>query len=128
MVAALRKVCLALPSAYEEEAWVGTRWRVRKQTFAHVLQVEQGWPPAYAKAAGSRGPITVLTFRSSDPELQPRGRARPGLFRPGWFPDLAGLVLTPSADWDEIARLILESYCLLAPRRLVQSLIDREST
>ncbi len=33
----LRARCLALPEAYEEQAWVGTRWRVRGRTFAHVL-------------------------------------------------------------------------------------------
>lgn len=36
----LREVCLALPDAYEERAWKGTRWMVRKKTFAHVLGVE----------------------------------------------------------------------------------------
>jgi len=38
-------VCLALPEAREEDAWVGTRWRVRTKTFAHVLTVDAGWPP-----------------------------------------------------------------------------------
>jgi hypothetical protein len=45
-VAKLRSVCIGLPEAYEEEAWVGTRWRIRKRTFAHVLMADSGWPPA----------------------------------------------------------------------------------
>ena len=47
---AVRAVCLALPDAYEEAAWVGTRWRIRGKTFAHVLTIDAGWPPAYARA------------------------------------------------------------------------------
>jgi len=38
--ARLREICLALPDAHEQRAWVGTRWMVRKRTFAHVLGVE----------------------------------------------------------------------------------------
>ncbi len=63
IVAELRSVCLALPQAYEEDAWVGTRWRVRTRTFAHVVAIDGGWPRAYARAAGTVGPATVLTFR-----------------------------------------------------------------
>lgn len=32
VLARLRAACLALPDAYEEQAWVGTRWMVRKKT------------------------------------------------------------------------------------------------
>jgi hypothetical protein len=53
----LRSVCLGLPEVYEEPAWAGTRWRIRKRTFAHVVAVEDGAPPAYARAS-------VLTGRS----------------------------------------------------------------
>lgn len=42
ILARLREACLRLPEAYEEQAWVGTRWRVGKKTFAHVLVVEGG--------------------------------------------------------------------------------------
>jgi hypothetical protein len=34
VVDALRTICLALPEAHEEAAWVGTRWRIRTRTFA----------------------------------------------------------------------------------------------
>jgi hypothetical protein len=36
IVARLREVCLGLPQAQEEPAWVGTRWCIRQQTFAHA--------------------------------------------------------------------------------------------
>jgi predicted DNA-binding protein (MmcQ/YjbR family) len=124
IVAELRAVCLALPEAYEEEGWVGTRWRVRTKTFAHVVAVDQGWPPAYARAAGSAGPITVLTFRSSGPELEALGGMGHPYFRPPWAPGIVGLVLGAGVGRDEIAELVTESYCLLAPHKLA-ALVDR---
>jgi hypothetical protein len=121
-VAKLRSVCIALPEAYEEQAWVGTRWRIRKRTFAHVLMIESGWPPAYARAAGSDGPISVMTFRSWGPELDALSHAGHPFFKPRWWPDIVGMVLDAGVDWDEVAELTTESYCLLAPKRLVQRL------
>lgn len=120
VVDALRTICLALPEATEEEAWVGTRWVIRKKNFAHVLAIAEGWPPAYARAVGSDGPLVVLTFRTPEPEFYEAGRARHPFFFPGWFPDLVGLVLDGSVDWDEIGELITDSYCVLAPRRLAE--------
>jgi hypothetical protein len=124
VVAKLRSVCVALPEAYEEEAWVGTRWRVRKRTFAHVLTIDSGWPPAYARAAGSDGPISVMTFRSSGGELAALSSMGHPFFKPRWAPDIVGMVLGAGVDWDEVAELIVESYCVLAPKRLVE-LVDR---
>jgi predicted DNA-binding protein (MmcQ/YjbR family) len=126
VVAALRSVCEALPEAREETAWVGTRWRVRDRTFAHVLVVESGWPPAYARAAATDGPATVLTFRSSGPELDAlRGSGSP-YFGPPWRADEVGMVLGADVDWAEVAELVTESYCAVAPRALVDR-VDRPS-
>ena len=83
------RICLALTEVYEEPAWVGTRWRVRSKTFAHVLTITDGTPRAHARAAGIDGPATVLTFRA------------------------------PRTDWTEVAELLTASFCLLAPRKLV---------
>jgi hypothetical protein len=118
MLAALRSVCLGLPEAYEEPAWVGTRWRVGKRTFAHVLRVDAGWPPAYARAADDDGPVTVLMFRSRGAELGVlRGAGRP-FFAPPWRADEIGLILAEQTDWNEIAELVTESFAVLAPKRL----------
>jgi hypothetical protein len=130
IVARLRVPCLALPEAYEEPAWIGTRWCVRKRNFAHVVAVADGWPPAYARAVGSvsaegsRGPINVLTFRSSGIELDALGNVGYPFFRPPWAPNVVGLVLDAGVGWDEVAELVTESYCVLAPRNLVE-LVDR---
>jgi hypothetical protein len=120
IVGRLRPVCLGLPETYEEPAWVGIRWRIRTHTFAHVLTVEAGWPPAYARAAGTDGPATVVTFRSPGSERDElRSRGHP-FFVPEWWPDAAGMVLDGDSDWAEVAELITESYCALAPKKLVR--------
>jgi len=128
IVARLRTRCLGLPEAYQEQAWVGTRWRVRGRTFAHVLTIANGWPPAYARAAATDGPATVLTFRSAGPELDSLGHAGRPFFRPPWRADEVGLLLDGDTDrevdWDEVTELLTESYRALAPRKLVE-LLDR---
>ena len=73
----LRSICLARPEVHDELAWVGRRWRIRTHTIAHVLTIDGGRPQAHARAAGTDGPVTVLTFRSSGPELQALRAAGP---------------------------------------------------
>jgi hypothetical protein len=114
----LRKVCVALPETREEEAWVGTRWCIRKETFAHVLMIADGWPPVYARVAGTDGPVCVLTFQSLAPRVDPETFSRAPYFRPLWRPDILGRFLDERADWSDIARLVTASYCLLAPKKL----------
>jgi hypothetical protein len=126
IVAELRAVCLGLPEAYEEQAWVGTRWMVRRRTFAHVLTIESGWPPAYARAAASDGPMTVVMFRSSGEELDALRNAGNPFFAPVWRADEVGMVVDVGADWDEVRELVTESYCVQAPRKLVE-LVRRQT-
>jgi predicted DNA-binding protein (MmcQ/YjbR family) len=118
VVERLGAICRALPEAREEEAWVGTRWRIRTATFAHVVAIDEGWPPAFAAAAGTAGPATVLTFRSDGEELEALRAIGPPFFKPVWFRDIVGIILDETTDWTEVAELVTESYCLLAPKRL----------
>jgi YjbR len=124
VLAEIRSACQGLPEAYEEPAWVGTRWRIRKHTFAHVVRIEDGWPPAYARAVGTDGPVIVLTFQSSGQELDAFGNVGHPFFRPVWRPGIVGMVLDADVDWAEVKELVVESYCLLAPRKLVD-LVER---
>jgi hypothetical protein len=119
VLAELRPICLGLPETYEEEAWAGTRWRIRQRTFAHVLTVEGGTDSAHTRAARADGPTTLVTFRSSGPELEMLREAGHPFFYAGWGRDVVGLVLERSTDWTEVAELLTESYCVLAPRKLV---------
>jgi hypothetical protein len=120
----LRSVCLGLPETYEEAAWVGTRWRIRKRTFAHVLTVDPDHQAAYARAAATDQPICVLTFRSSGDEIDGVITSSQRFFKPGWGADVVGMVLDDRIDWDEVAELLTESYCVLAPKKLAAQ-VDR---
>lgn len=111
-------ICGDLPETVEEDAWVGVRWRIRTRTFAHVVPIADGKPDAYAAAAGTDGPATVLTFRSAGDELDVLAAMGPPFFKPVWFSDIVGLVLGDQIDWDEVAELVTESYCALAPKKL----------
>lgn len=110
----MRELCLELPDAYEERAWVGTRWMVRKRTFAHVLGVQ----------VGDAAPSVVLSFRSAGEELETlRHLGHPFLVL-GWGRDAMGLVLEAETDWGEVRELVQESFCVLAPKKL-SALVDR---
>ena len=123
IVARLRLTCLDLPEASEEQAWTGTRWVVRKKTFAHVLMIDHGWPPAYAKVARGDGPLCVLTFRCAGAARDIPRFARAPFFLPGWWPDIVGVALDEHTDWDDVAALLVTSYRVLAPRQLA-ALVD----
>jgi hypothetical protein len=110
----LRALCLGLPDAYEERAWVGTRWMVRKRTFAHVLGV----------ALGDGEPLVVLSFRSAGEELEALRHAGHPFLVLGWGRDALGVVLDADTDWDEVGELVTESFCVVAPKKLIAR-IDR---
>ena len=112
--ARLRELCLRLPEAYEERAWAGTRWRVRKRTFAHVLGIE------FDEAA----PLVVLSFRSAGEELEVLRHAAHPFFVLGWGRDAMGVVLDEHTDWEEVRELVMESFCVLAPKKLI-ALVER---
>ena len=123
IIAKLRAICLALPQAYEEAAWVGTRWMIRKRNFAHVLEIVDGWPPAYARAAASDGPAVVLTFRTSALLADVLRDAGPRFFYAPWGTQwgtkVIGMKLERSVDWREVETLLVESYRSVAPRKLL---------
>ncbi|MFC4786428.1 MmcQ/YjbR family DNA-binding protein [Nocardioides sp. MAHUQ-72] len=124
VVARLASTALALPEAYEEDAWTGVRWRVRSKTFAHVLVAQEGYTSAYRDVTGVTEPTTVLTFRSSGDELLALTHAGPPFYRPPWSPTVVGMVLDGDTDWDEVAELVTESYRFCAPQKL-RHLLDR---
>ena len=41
VVGRLRVICGELPEAYEEPAWIGLRWRIRRRTFLHVYSTDE---------------------------------------------------------------------------------------
>ena len=107
LLARLRSVCLALPEVHEEQAWAGRRWRIRTRTFSHVRTVDS-----------AAGPLTWVKFRSSGPELDTLLAVGHPFSRGGLGNDVVSMILDQDTDWTEVAELLTESYCLLAPRRL----------
>lgn len=114
----LRKICAALPETHEEPAWTGRRWMIRKRTFVHVLAVESSSSPAFVRASGRADNVVVMTFRSMGPELVALRNAGHPFFAPGWGYNVVGMVLDHETDWGEVAELLTDSYCVLAPKKL----------
>jgi hypothetical protein len=110
----LRAGCLALPEAWEEQAWVGRRFLVRKRNFAHVFAM-----------CDDHGTVTtVMAVRSPEAERDALVASGHPFFLLGWGRDAVGMVLDDDTDWGEVREIVTESYCVLAPKKLV-ALVDR---
>ena len=93
----------ALPRCAQEAAWTGTRWRVGGATVAHVF--------------GGEDQVFRITFRGEPDEVAAFEHMGHPYFRSGWGGNVIGMVLDDEAgiDWDELAELLTDSYCLQAP-------------
>lgn len=118
VVTRLRRICDPLPEALEHDAWAGVAFRVRNRTFAHCVQISNGRPPAMSRHAGTNGPALVLTFESAGDELDALRATGLPFWRPPWRRTVVGMFLDADTDWEEVAELLVESYCIQAPRRL----------
>ena len=110
----LRDRCLALPEAWDEPAWTGHRFLVRKRNFAHVFAMHD--PDGAVR--------TLLAFRSPDEEREALLAVGHPFFLLGWGRNAVGMVLDDATDWDEVTEIVTESYCVLAPKKLV-ALVER---
>jgi hypothetical protein len=122
VVARLGRSALALPEAYEEDAWTGVRWRVRARTFAHVMVAQPGFESSFRDLTGVADPTTVLTFHATGEELLALAYAGLPFYKPPWSPTIVGMVVDGDTDWAEVGDLVMESYRVRAPRKLVRLL------
>lgn len=106
----LRAVLAVLPECEEEPAWTGVRWRVRQATVAHVF--------------GGEDQLFRITFRAEPDEVMAFQHLGAPYFKASWGGNVVGLVLDDETDWEELAELLTDSYCLQAPARLAE-LVDR---
>lgn len=107
----LRSICLALPEATEKLTWEETpTFRVREKIFA-MQAGGDGRPALWCKAPP--GAQAVLVGSDSTRFFVP-----PYVGHRGWV----GVRLDVAPDWDEIAGLVFESYCMTAPKRLTRAL------
>ncbi len=67
-----------------------------------------------------QGPVTYMTFHAAGEELDALVAVGDPFF-PGWGAGLVAMVLRDddTTDWDEVRELVTESYCLLAPKKLI---------
>lgn len=118
VVGRLRVICRDLPEAYEEQAWIGLRWRIRRRTFLHVYTTD---------ARGSSyidldAPAILMTFRVPPADVDALAHAGPPFFRADWAANVVGIVLDDETDWVEVAELVTDSYIVQAPRSLASRL------
>lgn len=113
MVERIRSICASLPGACEHDAWTGTSWRVRGQTFAHIVEITDGWPPAYSRAFETHGPATIVTFQADTDDYRSLAEIGHPFHRPPWRPGIVGHVIGEHTDWDELTELITDSHHLL---------------
>ena len=111
IVARVRAACAHLPEAYEEQPFGGFRWRIRGSTLAALTTRED-----------ENGLLTYVTFHAAEELDHLVGSGHP--FYPGWGGGLVAMVLTDddSTDWEDVRELLTESYCLLAPKKLIARL------
>ncbi len=115
----VRAICLGLPETYEEPAWVGVRWRVRQRTFAHLFTVDDDSTTSLKDAFEPGRETTAVTFRVPGDELQALRQMGDPFFYVGWGRDVMAVRLDEASDWDEVRELLTDSYCVLAPHKLV---------
>lgn len=123
VVGRLRVICGELPEAYEEPAWIGLRWRIRRRTFLHVYTTD-GRRSAYIDMDD---PAILMTFRAPPGELAALAHAGPPFFRADWGVNVVGMVLDDETDWVEVAELVTDSYRVQAPRRLCDGLAGEQA-
>jgi predicted DNA-binding protein (MmcQ/YjbR family) len=121
-VARIRSSCLALPEATERPfgGHTSPAFRVRDKMFAVISEDR-----SYMTLKAPKGVQGILVNSDSERFFVP-----PYVGSKGWVGIRLDLKKVP--DWDEIAEMICESYCLKAPRRLVaqweaERVAERES-
>lgn len=102
----LRRLCLALPHAAEQETWEIPTFRVAGRIFA-LASEHDGRAAIWCKAPP--GAAAMLIEAAPERFFRP-----PYLGHKGWV----GLYLEPAPDWEEVAFLVTRSHALVAPKRL----------
>ena len=113
----LRKLCLALPEAHEVKAWGEPTFRVRNKMFAMVADANN-------HHGGGRHSVWLKSTKADQARMV---AAAPECFfvppyvgKSGWV----GVWLDGVVDWDDVAEFLRDAYRLVAPKRLIDELLD----
>ena len=110
MLDRVRRICLALPEATEQEAWGEPTFRIRKKIFAMYAAANNHHGDGQ-NAVWLNAPLGVQEMLvRSDPETY---FVPPYVGVKGWI----GVVLT-AVDDEALREHVVESYCMIAPKKL----------
>ena len=116
MADAVREICVALPeSTAHAESWA-ENFVIRRRSFC--LFVGPSSP------AGNTRPVLVL--RATDDDLEMYLAMGHPFFEVPRNNKRIGFVLSDKTDWDEVRELVTDSYCMIAPKKLI-ALLDLPS-
>ena len=105
----LRKICLALPEATEQEAWSEPTWRVKGKMFAQMDDYHHGSPHCAVWLPSTIEAQEALI--AADPK---RFFRPPYVGHKGWV----AIVLDTGPDWAVVAELVRDAYRRIAPAKL----------
>jgi hypothetical protein len=92
------------PECVEEPAWTGVQWRVGRDGVAHVF--------------GGEDQLFRVVFRAEPDEVMAFTHLGGPYFKGGWGTNVVGMLLDDETDWQELAELLTDSYCIQAPQHL----------
>ncbi|GAA3804822.1 MmcQ/YjbR family DNA-binding protein [Nocardioides panacisoli] len=102
----LREIVARFPECEEYAAWTGVAWRVRQATVAHVF--------------GGEDQLFRIRFFAEPDEVLAFEHLGAPYYRSDWGVNAVGILLDDGTDWEELAELLTDSYCLQAPRSLAE--------
>ncbi|RJS47082.1 MmcQ/YjbR family DNA-binding protein [Nocardioides cavernaquae] len=102
----LGAILSGFPECVEEPAWTGVHWRVGRDGVAHVF--------------GGEDQLFRIVFRAEPDEVMAFTHLGDPYFKGSWGTNVVGMLLDEDTDWQELAELLTDSYCIQAPRHLAQ--------
>lgn len=113
----LRKLCLALPATTEVKAWGHPTFRVKGKIFVGYGEKTTQKLGGLINRAETLPTIGIKVGKARQKELlrDPRFAYADYVGRFGWVT----MTLKGRIDWNEIAGLVLTSYRLIAPKKLL---------
>lgn len=115
----VRRCCLSLPEAFEHVGSNHLMFKIGRRTFVNLIAVEDG--------AGKM--ISVLTARVPESEQAALLAVGHPFFQPrsASAADWIGMILDDETDWTEVLEIATDSFCLAAPKRLVQQVMPEDA-
>ena len=69
---------------------------------------------------GGEDQLFRVVFRAEPDEVMAMQHLGDPYFRTGWGRNVVGMLLDEQTDWQELAELLTDSYCVQAPRELAE--------